>query len=146
MPVLWTPTYTDTADFVLNRARLWGFAVGWVNATTLQQGRTTIIREIPFGGYRFVIQWRQWVWDAESDTFEVPEAIENLYVLAPGSTTPISAGATTVNFQNDLTYKVPLLVFVLAGSTGIYKFYPFPPVAGYWQPPITPHPTIPTPT
>lgn len=107
--------------------------------TILQSGQLTILREIPFGGYRQFIRFKDWIWDWHAGTFNLTEPFQDFYVTAPGSNTPISAGPVILNWQWDARYLNGLLVIANSPNGGYYYIDRFPaPPTDYWTMPFSP--------
>jgi len=124
--LLWSPTFVTDAKFALVRSYQWGFAIGWVDHSIISYGRSTVIEEHTYGGYRFHLTWKAsfWPWGTFRNTLDYP--FEDVYVTDPHSTTPSTAGTVLVSWKLDETFHVPMLVLTLAGSLGKYTIYKFP--------------------
>lgn len=113
----------------------WAFhAIGWWTHSVLSAGQMTILQEVPFGGYRFVLRWADDFWQFNSSWWSLDNAISDVYALAPGSGTPIHAGDVLVNYQRDPATGLYVITLANDPSDGHYTFVRLPPPdAGYWQ-------------
>jgi len=142
--LLWNPFYVPATKFAVPRPNQFGYAIGWVAHTIDFYGRTTVVTEHTFGGYKAVFAFKTgwWTWSTRANTLDY--IWEDAYALAPGSSTPISLGSTEVQWKLDPTYHVPLIVLTLAGADGHYSVYRFPssPTITYRAPfpPVRPTP------
>lgn len=135
MPVLADIAWFPNADFCPQRQQLAMFAVHWHNPTDLlTPGNPTIVQENDFGGYKAVIRFASWVWDYDNRSIPLNRLFDDLYALAPGSTTPSSLGAIQVRWQFDQGINGQLIAIDLApGVIGDYWLQAFPPpTRPYW--------------
>jgi hypothetical protein len=111
------------------------FALGWWEHSIVSSGQTTVLQEVPFGGYRFVFRWSDDFWNWNSSWWSWDAAISDVYALAPGSSTPINAGDVLLNPQRDPATGLFVLTVANDPSDGHYTFVRLPPEPGdYWQP------------
>ena len=135
MPILYTPTFLPATGFVFPRPYVCKLALGWVAANVLANPPNIVVQEIPFGGYQAHINIPAWQWEWSTKRLDLDNLWADFYVTSPGSSTPISAGATLVEFRWDDTLKSRLLVVSLAGGDGHYHFWDYPPAPpSYWLP------------
>lgn len=133
MPILYTPAFDPDAGFVFPRPYVCKFAVGWVAANVISAPPTLVLEETVFGGYRAHIDFLSWAWNWSTKRIDLDNLWLNFYVTAPGSSTPISAGITLVQYKWDDTLKSQLLVVSLQGGDGHYHFWDYPPAPPtYW--------------
>ena len=134
MPILWTPTWTIPRDFRISRAQVKGFAIGWQTGTFIQYGQQTIIREIPFGGYRVVFEFDSLFWAADNKMWELEGIFTNAYALAPGSSSPGAMGSIEINFNWQPICNGYLLILALPSLTQTFYWQEYPPVTySYWN-------------
>lgn len=136
MPVLASITWIPGADFCPQRQELALFAIHWHNPTDLLvAGNPTTVKENDFGGYKAVVEFASWIWDYDNRSVPLHRLFDNLYALAPGSSTPSSLGAIQVRWQFDQSINAQLIAIDLApGVIGDYWLQAFPPPnRPYWQ-------------
>ena len=136
MPVLASVTYIPGADFCPQRQELALFAIHWHHPTDLLiPGNPTTVKENTFGGYQAVVRFASWVWDYDNRSVPLNRLFDDLYALAPGSSTPSSLGAIQVRWQFDTSINGQLIAIDLApGIIGDYWLQEFPPPdRPHWQ-------------
>lgn len=131
-------------DSPLVRQYLDYVAVLWWNMTYIQSGQSIILQEIPFGGYRFHLKFKDWWWSNRAGTGRIDDILDDLFVTAPGSSTPISAGLVGFNTFYDPRVHANLLVIANEPNDTHVAFQRFPPVdSSYWyQPGTMRHPDV----
>jgi hypothetical protein len=130
-------TYLNPPAFAIPRSYLWGIAIGWWHMSIVTYGNPTIIQEQPFGGYRKHIKLKDNVWEWNSNTYSLDYLLEDFYVTAPGSSTPISNGAVLIEAKPVPQYGIYCLVLSDVGADGHYMFYKLPSsTQPYWAGPF----------
>lgn len=115
------------------RGYTWGFVIGWWDAHWIQTGRYSIIQEVPFGGYRLHIRWKESFWNWNSNRYTHDYPLEDFYATAPGSSTPINAGTVLRDFKLDVRYFNQEIILANSPADGHYHFQAFPPPpSGFW--------------
>jgi len=135
--LLWSPTYANGAKQALVRSYLKGTVVVWQPGTTIiSGGNPLVLEEHVFGGYRLVIKFKSNWFFWNSNTYTPDFVLEDFYALAPGSSTPISAGGVLVGLGFDALHPSYHFAFILgAAPDPIWTTYPAAPSA-YWMPPL----------
>lgn len=124
MPVLADITYLPSASFVMQRQYNPFFAVGWHDDTILiTPGNPSEFQEIHFGGYRAVIRFKDWWWQWDNRSAQMNEVLEDLYALAPGSSTPSSLGAIQIRLQYEAQYLTWVYVIDLSPFAGCFYWW-----------------------
>jgi len=135
MPVLASIDWQPNADFCPQRQQLALFAVHWHNPTDLlTPGNPTVVQENDFGGYKAVIKFADWVWNYDNRSVPLRRLFDDLYALAPGSSTPSDLGAIQVRWQMDAQFNAQFISIDLApGVIGDYVLQALPPPdRPYW--------------
>ena len=145
MPVLADFVYPQGAKFALQRQYILGFAIGWqLGSYATMYGQETRLTEIVFGGYRLVIKFKDWVWDWDNRGFVLDEMFEDYYALAPGSSTPISAGTVYLSLDFDPTFTTMIIKIINPAPVDWYLFQRFPTAdRPYWTVPVDNLPATP---
>ena len=134
--ILWSPTEFTSLSYHLVRQYLDYTVVGWWDLSVVQSGQYLILQEVPFGGYRFHLKYKDWFWSNRAGTGQFLDVVEDLYVTAPGSSTPISAGSVIFEVKYDPRTKFYVIVLANSPNDGHYLFNRFPPVPhDYWHTP-----------
>lgn len=121
MPLLWTPIWITPPDFRVWRGKLSLFIVGWQPGIYIQVGNPLIIRETPFGGFRFHVKLNPDFWTPNSKEWRLADLFEDVYVTFPGSTVPYNAGAVNVRVGGaNPEYKLALVLDMPAGVPTYY--------------------------
>jgi hypothetical protein len=124
-----TPLVRQYLDFV---------AVLWWNMSFITTGQTLVLQEVPFGGYRLHLKFKDWFWSNRAGTGRIDDVLEDLYVTPPGLSTPISAGVVGFNTFYDPRVGANLLVLANEPNDTHVAFNRLPPVdAAYWYQPGT---------
>ena len=133
MPVLWNPTWTVAPDFRVWRSRVKGFVIGWHSGHFVQTGRDTVIREIPFGGYRTRITFKPEFWQANNKEWRLEGIFENAYFMAPADNTPIAISSLEINFNWQPLCRGYALIIALPSLGRTWYWQRYPPITyGYW--------------
>jgi len=144
MTVLWSPIPFTPLSFVLNRQYLDYTAVGWWDLSVVQSGQYLILQEVPFGGYRFHLKYKDWFWSDRAGTGAFLDVVDDLYVTAPGSGVPISAGSVIFEVKYDPRTLFYVIVLANNPNDGHYLFNRFPRIpVDYWYT-RSPHATFQT--
>lgn len=145
MPVLADFDWQPGPDFNWPRLYLPAFAIGWQpDAFALTSGRFTHLQEISFGGYRVVVEFKEWVWLARPQCINFDDMFENFYATAPGDPTPISAGHVIIETKFVPDFSVYALVISLDTTGDHYYWQRFPtPDPDYWALPFDELPVTP---
>lgn len=133
MPVLWSPVWTVPPDLRIFRGRVKGFAVGWHDGSFVQYGQDTIIREIPYGGYRVRFRFSDEFWSPSTKSFKLEGIFDDAYALAPGSSEPIPMGSIEINFNWQPICRGYLLILALPAAGSFFYWQRFNPVYGAWN-------------
>lgn len=135
MPVLATLSYDPSPAFAVTRGYLQSFAVGWWDDTALlTPGNPSVFQEVPFGGYRFHLKFKDWFFPFGNRSCRLDELFEDLYATAPGDPTPISAGAVLVQFEYLADWRSQCITIALASPDNFYWIQRFPePDGDYWR-------------
>jgi hypothetical protein len=136
VPVLAAITYLPNADFCPQRQELALFAIHWHNPTDLLvAGNPSEVKENDYGGYRAVVRFPSWIWDYDNRSIPLNRLFDDLYALAPGSSTPSSLGAIQVRWEFKPEFNAQIIAIDLAvGVMGDYWLQEFPtPSRHYWQ-------------
>lgn len=136
MPVLCDFIYPQGADFKIPRPYVVGYQISnHGSATTIYSGRDTLQEEHTYGGYKFRVELKSWVFDWDTRTIPINDLFENWYALAPGGTTPLHTGSALINYQFNPSYDNYDLVFSPIGVDACHYYYQRFPGApsGYWN-------------
>lgn len=146
MPVLASFVFNTPSDFALERSLLYSYAVGWWNMTIINPAQPTILQEIPFGGYRVVLNFKSWFWSAHGGATTITDALEDLYALPPGGGSPLSVGTCIVSYQWSSILEQNIITYALSPSDNHFYINKFPQITPpYWSLPRHPE-TINLPT
>lgn len=142
MPVLADFVYSQSADFALQRQQVGAFAIGWLPGSfAISSGNPTVLEEVVFGGYRVVIEFKNWIWEWDNRGYVLGDMFENFYAIPPGGGPPISTGTCLLEWDFDPTFLCPLLVIAFPAMVNYYYIQRFPPATRpYW---CTPHDKLP---
>lgn len=134
MPLLWSPVWYTSPDFRVGRGRLCQLIVGWNPGIFITTGNPLIIRETPFGGYRFVVKLNSRFWTPNSKMWRLQDLFEDVYVIEPGSGTLVNAGPVTVRVGvGDPNYQ-EAIVLDMASVLPTYYFIATPEMPNsYWN-------------
>ena len=129
MTILATQTWNTPPDFLIERSTFWGFLYVWWTGCLVQSGRDTIVREVPFGGYQVRITVDSSFWYADSSGWRHDQILENLYAMAPGSSTPINMGAVSrqIEYYGALDAYVCVITSEPNGAYGRWQAFPWAP-------------------
>lgn len=121
-----TLVYPQTDQFVVERSICWGIGVNWWEGCVFYTGQVSLIREVPFGGYRVYLAINPDFWFNTSSAWKITELIDTLYAMPPSSSEPVFAGEVRVSFQ----YFASLLSYAL-----FIQFIPNGNVGTWWAMP-----------
>ncbi len=133
--LLWSPTYANGAQFALQRAYMKGFVLVWQPGSyAVSIGRTSVFREVVFGGYSLVITFKAEWWNWSSNTYTPDWIMEDFYALPPGGGSPINQGAVLCGLGYDNNHPAYHNSFI-TGSAPDPLWIPYPPAPpDYWLP------------
>lgn len=136
MPVLADLTYDPGAEFAVQRQYLLLFALGWWDDTALiTAGNPSVYQEVPFGGYRCVLRFKEWFYQWDNRSIMLKDLFEDLYALEPGGSTPISLGNVLVQYEVIQNWQAPAITIALASPDNFYWLQRFPAATRpYWCP------------
>jgi hypothetical protein len=146
MPLLWAPNWTVGARFSLRRSYATVLVVGWNQCHIVSSGRTTVLQEEIFGGYRFHLTIKTHPWDWTSSSYPLEEIFEDVFVTPPESSIPISAGPVTVRYGLIPQLMNYGIILDMAGINHMYWAQEMPAAPNdYWLPPMPQLPPMPYP-
>lgn len=105
----------------------------------INPSQPAVVQEVPFGGYRVTLRFKDWFFDNRGGTGSPEDILEDLYATPPGGGSPIAVGTCSVTFQYASAFRRYLIVYTLLPSDGHYfinKFEDMPP--SYWSQPDAP--------
>lgn len=113
---------------------MWGFTLGWWNGTILvTPGNPSVFQEVPFGGYRVVVEFKDWFYNPGNRSIALDNLFENFYALEPGGSTPISPGNVLIQYEVVEQWQIPVVTIALDAPDGFYWLQRFPPNdSNYW--------------
>lgn len=146
MPFLCTPHWLTPADYRVSRGRTDWYAFEWHQAFTVVAGRTTIMQEIPFGGYQLVVTFTDDFWNWNHKEFRFAGIFEDVYAIAPGGGPPIDAGDVYFYCKRASPFFLDSVFITTAAPGNRYYFFELPPRdRPYWNATIAPQPLPPFP-
>lgn len=144
MPILWEPEWITPATFSLNRGYIDLLAIGWQQNFIVEYGRYTVLQEIPFGGYRFHVRFKERWWNWSSGSWQLQDIFEDVYATQPFDSEPINTGAISIRFGYDQPWYRGLLVLSMPAIDNLYHLFGMPPAPEtYWARNTTPLPPLP---
>lgn len=127
----YTPNYIPSATFAAQRSYLWGVAVGWWDMTIIQVGTHTILREIPYGGYKLHILFNPYWWVWNSSAWTLDTIITDIYAEDPGGMI-VNAGNIDIFTAWTPEPNIPELRITCQPNGGVYAHQAFPPAPTSW--------------
>lgn len=134
MTYIWTPAYSPSPDFVLNRGYFSGFEIAWFPGfSVLQIGQETILQDFVYTfGATAIFRWKDEWWNWNSNTYTYDWIVSDAFCRPPGGGSPINMGGVNLSIAYRDGGARHLLVSI-NGYTG-YVEQAFPTSAGYWTP------------
>lgn len=145
MPFLCTPVWNFDAQGACLRSYVDWMVHGWTPSNVTSYGRTTVLTETVFGGFKTVITFKEDFWNWSSSAWKFEDIFEDYYVLFPGSGTPANAGVV----QFDLHWAAPYIrraIVIDPGGSPYTQYWAFsvpPAPADYWMQNGVPAPETP---
>lgn len=145
MPFLCAPTWVPSPDARVLRSYHDWVVTGWTPSNVVSYGRTMVLQETVFGGFRTVITISENFWNWSSSHYALSDIFEDYYVLFPGSTTPVFAGAVTFRYGIAAPFFHHAVIADTPGSPYTeYRAFDMPLAEpGYWIENGTPAPARP---
>lgn len=91
MTVIVSPVRGKGENFVLARQYTQYFAVGWVQHHAVETGRTIVLEEEIYGGFKLHITLKEDFWNWNSSSWKFIDIFDDFYATFPGSETPVDA-------------------------------------------------------
>jgi hypothetical protein len=124
--LLWTPTYFNGSDYLIEKSMIWGFVYVWQTMCIVQNPPDMIMQESIYGGYRVRLNFDPFFWYATSSAWHISEIITDAYAMAPGSSTPIAMGATNVGMIYYPEYRQYIVVIESVPNIKHHVFWKWP--------------------
>jgi hypothetical protein len=118
--------------------------IGWQDGFFVQVGNPTILQEIPYGGYKFYVEFVSDFWTWGSGTWELQSIFESVYAIEPGTGNHVNTGAISIAWRRSGDYPYTALVLDMPALDNHYYWSQFPvPPSDYWLQNNAPIPDMP---
>src|SRR3972149_9004854 len=143
----WNPVFYPNTSHVFGRGQCLGFSLTWWIMAIESYGRTTIFRDIGFGGYHYVLTFKQGFWNGEGDRYTLDDVLDDFYVTDPAGDFYPYAADILVYIVNHPTIYLPFIRFENVGGlppASVYEMVlPLPPFGSAWKAAYPQYDTLP---